>query len=639
VAVLLGSKLISTVYKELTNSPLKALTAAICASYAGFHLWLSVHGVLATLQQAYLHLSFALVLIFLIKPIFPPESKHHKWRWVIDLPCALGAVAIGAHMTIDFLDIVDRGAGDPTQLTIYLGAIATLLTLEGTRRMSGWALPIIAIIFIAYGFAGPLLPGALAHRGYDLERIVTMLYATTSGLAGTPLQTSASYVAIFVIFAAFLDVSGAGKFFIDWSYAAFGWMRGGPAKVAIFASAMMGTVSGSAVANVAATGAFTIPVMKKAGLRPEYAGAVEAAASSGGQIMPPVMGAAAFIMVEVMGSSYNSIMTAAILPGLLFFIAVYFMVDFEVAKQGIKGIPRAELPSSLSVLREGWHLIVPLVLLIYLLLVVQYTPIKSAFWSAVAVVIVSWVRPQTRMGVRQTFSALNAGGKAMLDVAMACGSAGIVVGMMLLTGLALRLSGIIVDLSGGHLFPLLLITMVVSLVLGMGLPTSAVYVVLATLVVPAMTKLGVAPMAAHMFALYFGVLANVTPPVAIASYTGATIAGANAMKTGLIAFRLSLAGFIMPFMWVYNPALLLDGTPAEVGLAAITATAGIIALAAAIQGYFLSITSAAQRITLFIGAMLLITAGWKTDLAGIGLILIVAFSQLRAKKIKGQGKE
>lgn len=626
--------MLANIWRALKQDPLHALISVIFAVYACFHLWLSVHGVLATLQQAYLHLSFAMVLIFLTRPAFKADSPYRRLRWLIDLPCIVGAVAIGAHMTLDFMDIVDRGAGDPTQFTIWLGGIAALLTLEGTRRMSGWALPIIAIVFIVYSFVGPYLPGALAHRGYDLERLVTMLYATTSGIAGTPLQTSASYVAIFVIFAAFLDVSGAGKFFIDWSYAAFGWLRGGPAKVAIFASALMGTVSGSAVANVAATGAFTIPVMKKAGLKPAFAGAVEAAASSGGQIMPPVMGAAAFIMVEIMGSSYNAIMTAALLPGILYFLAIYFMVDFEVAKQGIKGIPRSQLPSSWGVFKSGWHLVMPLVLLIYLLLGVGYTPLKSAFWSAVAVVCVSWARPSTAMGPEKLFLALREGGKAMLDVAMACGSAGIVVGIMLLTGLALRLSGIIVEFSGGHLFPLLIITMLVSLVLGMGLPTSAVYVVLATLVVPAMTQLGVEPMAAHMFALYFGVLANVTPPVAIASYTGATIAGANAMTTGVIAFRLSLAGFIMPFMWVYNPALLMQGSTLEVGLAAFTATMGIIALAAAIQGYLFGLATKLQRVLLFAGAMLLITAGWRTDLAGLALVGLVAFMQLSGRNLK-----
>ena len=604
------------------TDPVKAMAAAIAVAFALFHLWLSVYGVLATLQQAYLHLTFALVIIFLIKPSIREDSRFAGLRWFIDLPCIMAAIGLGGHMALNFMDIADRGGGDPTMATMILGGFAVFLTLEGTRRMMGWALPTIALVFLVYAFIGPHLPGAFAHRGYGLQRVVSVLYATPSGIAGTPLQTSASYVAIFVIFAGFLDVSGAGKFFIDWSYAAFGWLRGGPAKVAIFASALMGTVSGSAVANVAATGAFTIPVMKKAGLRPSFAGAVEAAASSGGQIMPPVMGAAAFIMVEIMGTSYISIMKAAIFPGILYFLAVFCMVDFQVAKQGIKGIAKELLPNAWKVFLGGWHLILPLILLVYLLVVVQYTPIKSAFWSVVAVVVVSWLRGNTRMGPTRLWEALRRGGNSMLEVAMACASAGIVVGIMLLTGLALRLSSMMVEWSGGHLMPLLLITMVISLILGMGLPTSAVYIVLATLVVPALTKLGIDPMAAHMFAFYFGVLANVTPPVAIASYTGAGIAGANPMTTGLIAFRIALAGFILPFMWVYNPALILQGDTVHVALAVTTATVGIVSLAASVQGYLFGNARWIERGVLFIGAMMLIVSGWQTDLIGVALICV-----------------
>ncbi len=613
--------------RDLRDEPAKALAAAIAVAYGVFHLWLSVSGLLATLQQAYLHLAFALVIIYLLRPAFPPDSRFARLRWVIDLPCIIGAIALGAHMAINFMDIADRGAGDATTTTTILGGIAVVLVLDSTRRMMGWALPTIALVFLAYAFAGPHLPGALAHRGYDLERVVNVLYASTSGIAGTPLQTSASYVAIFVIFAAFLDVSGAGQFFIDWSYAGFGWLRGGPAKVAILASMLMGTISGSAVANVAATGSFTIPVMKKAGLKPAFAGAVESAASSGGQIMPPVMGAAAFIMVEIMGTSYNSIMKAAILPGFFYFLAVFCMVDFQVAKQGLRGIPRKELPSPKKVFLAGWHLILPLLLLMYLLVIVQYTPIMSAFWSVVAVVAVSWMRGSTRMTLNKICEALRKGGNSMLEVATACATAGIVVGILLLTGLAMRLSSLMIEWSGGNLLPLLIITMLVSLILGMGLPTSAVYIVLATLVVPALTQLGVEPMGAHMFAFYFGVLANVTPPVAIAAYTGAGIAAANPMETGVLAFRLALAGFILPFMWVYNPALLLQGDPTRVGIAVVTATIGIVALAAAVQGYLFGHALRYERVILLAAALMLIVPGWRTDLIGGSLIAAAIISR------------
>jgi len=601
-----------------------SVVAAIAAAFSLFHLWTSYAGTLPTMQQAYTHLGFALVLIFLTRPFVAEGSKARTLlRWSIDSLLILGSVAISAYAVINFLEISRRGAGDPTEVGVWLGVLAVILVIDATRRVVGWALPILAILFLIYGFVGPYMPGALGHRGYDLERIASTLYLTTSGLAGTPLQVSATYVAIFIIFAGFLDTSGAGKFFIDWSYAGLGWMRGGPAKVAVVGSAMMGTISGSAVANVVATGTFTIPVMKRAGLRPAFAGAVEAAASSGGQIMPPVMGAAAFIMVEFLGAPYSEIMAAAIFPGILYFLAVLTMVDFEVAKAGIKGLPRSELPSAWGIFKGGWHLLAPLVLLVYLLVVIEYTPVTSAFYGIVAVLAVSFLRGATRMYPDRIWTALRASGTGMLEVAAACACAGIIIGILMLTGLATRLSSIMIDLAGGSLFVLMIITMIISLILGMGLPTSAVYIILATLVVPAMVEMGVNPLAAHMFVFYFGVLANVTPPVAIAAYAGAGLAGANATTTGVIAFKLALAGFLLPYIWVYNPALLLQGTPFVIALAVVTSLVGIIALAAAVQGYLLGgPANWLQRLLLGGGALALIKPGILTDLIGFGLIAV-----------------
>jgi TRAP transporter 4TM/12TM fusion protein len=599
------------------------LITAIAAAFALFQLWSSWGGRLATMQLTYAHLGFALVLIFLTRPALAEGGRFGRWRWAIDLPLVLGSLAIAYYPIVHFLDIARRGAGDPALIGVVLGVMAVVLVLEGTRRMVGWALPILGMIFLVYAFAGPYMPGPLAHRGFNLERVAATLYLTTSGISGTPLQVSATYVAIFVIFAAFLDVSGAGRFFIDWTYAALGWFRGGPAKVAIFASALMGTVSGSAVANVAATGTFTIPIMKRTGLRPPFAGAVEACASSGGQIMPPVMGAAAFIMVEILGTPYTTIMAAAIFPAILYFTALLAMVDFEVAKAGIRGVPRSELPDAWKIFKGGWHLLAPLVLLIYLLVIVQYTPVLSAFYSVLAVIAVSSIRAATRMGPAKLLEALRRGGLAILEVAAACACAGIIIGVLMLTGLALRLSSIMIALSGGELFPLMIITMLISLILGMGLPTSAVYVVLATLVVPAMVRLGVEPLAAHMFVFYYGVLANVTPPVAIAAYAGAGLAGASATTTGVIAFRLALAGFLLPFMWVYNPALILQGDALHVAFAVTTALAGVLALASSVQGYLLGwITPWYMRLLLGAGALTLIKPGLLTDGVGFGLLAL-----------------
>lgn len=612
--------------------------AAIAATFSLFHLWTSYAGTLPTLQQAYVHLGFALVLIFLTKPVVKTEGKPGAaWlRWTVDGTLIAASALVTSYAVVNFLELSQRGAGNPSELSVWLGVIAVLLVIEATRRMVGLALPILATVFLVYAFVGPYLPGPLGHRGYDLERVAATLYVTTSGLAGTPLQVSATYVAIFIIFAAFLDASGAGKFFIEWSYAGLGWLRGGPAKVAVVGSALMGTISGSAVANVVATGTFTIPVMKRAGLKPAFAGGVEAAASSGGQIMPPVMGAAAFIMVEILGAPYSAIMAAALLPAILYFVAILAMVDFEVAKNGIKGLPRSELPSAWGIFKQGWHLLTPLALLIYLLVIIEYTPITSAVYGIAAIFAVSFLRGATRMNPRRLWTALESGGRAMLEVAAACATAGIVIGILMLTGLATRLSAIMIGLAGGSLFVLMVITMVISLILGMGLPTSAVYVVLATLVVPAMVEMGVDPLGAHMFVFYFGVLANVTPPVAIAAYAGAGLAGSNPTETGLIAFKIALAGFLLPFVWVYNPALLLQGDAIEIILATISAVVGIVALASAVQGYLPAGRSRwYQRLLMGCGALALIKPGVVTDLLGIGLIGIALLSWYVSRRASG----
>lgn len=605
---------------------LVVVSFVIAAAFSAFHLWTAYFGMLPTLQHVYVHLGFALVLIFMTRPAF--RGKRPGLRWMIDAPLAIAATVVSTHAVVNYMEIAQRGGGDPTQFSVVLGVVATLLVLDATRRMVGWALPTLAILFLIYGFTGPWMPGPLAHRGFDIERIAATLYLTDTGIAGTPLQVSATYVAIFVIFAAFLDVSGVGRFFIDWSYAAFGWMRGGPAKVAIFCSAMMGTVSGSAVANVVSTGTFTIPIMKRAGLRPAFAGAVEAAASSGGQIMPPVMGAAAFIMVEIVGTSYNTVMAAAAIPAILYFVAVFTMVDFEVAKLGIRGIPRSQLPSAWGVFRERWHLVLPLVFLVYLLVWVQYTPIKSAFLSIVSVLIISSLRAATRPTLMKVAEGLRQGAMSMLEVAAACACAGIIIGVMMISGLALRLSSLLIEFSGGSLIVLMCLTMLVSLILGMGLPTSAVYVVLAVLVVPAMTDMGVNLLAAHMFVFYFGVLANVTPPVAIAAYAGAALAGAKSSTTGLIAFRLALSGFILPFMWVYNPALILQGDILETIIAVTSALVGILALSGSVQGYLFGPAKWHERILLGAAALMLIKPGITTDLIGAALLGLAVASRM-----------
>ncbi len=601
---------------------LDTLTAAIAIGFALFQLWWAAVGTLATLQLVYAHLGFALCLIFLRNPL--PGGRAGR---ALDALIILVAIVACAYPVIDYLEIARRGTGNPSELVVVLGAITTLLVLEATRRVVGWPLALLAIIFIVYGFLGQYMPGALAHRGAGLERIASSLYISALGIAGTPLQVSATYIAIFVIFAAFLDVTGVGKFFIDWCYGLLGWMRGGPAKVAVAASALMGTVSGSAVANVVASGTFTIPLMKRSGLKPTFAAAVEAAASSGGQIMPPVMGAAAFIMMEILGVPYTTIMAAALAPAVLYFLAVLAMVDFEVGRLGIPGIPRAELPDAWAVFLRQGHLFLPLVLLVVLLVVVQYTPIKAAFYGVVSILIVPFLRRATWFPGSALVVGLRNGGFGMLEVAAACACAGIIVGMLMLSGLALRLSGLLIAFSGGSLLLLLVLTMIVSIILGMGMPTSAVYVILATMVVPAIVQMGVDPLGAHLFVFYFGVMSNVTPPVAIAAYAAAGLAGATLTRTGVLAFRLALAGFALPFMWVYDPALLMIGEPLSVGWAVTSALVGILMLAGAVQGFaFYWPVRWHERLLLLVGALALIKPGLWTDAGGAALCGLAALS-------------
>lgn len=410
------------------------------------------------------------------------------------------------------------------------------------------------------------MPGVLAHRAMSIERLASSFYISTTGIAGTPAQVSSTYIALFVIFAGFLEASGAGKFFIDWSYAALAWFRGGPAKVAIIGSSLMGAINGSAVANTVATGTFTIPMMKRAGMRPEFAAAVEASASSGGQLVPPVMGAAAFMMV-----------------------------DFTVAAQGVRGVPRSELPSAIRIFLKGWYLIIPLLVLVWMLVFLQYSPIKSAFYATISVFFLSFFTPNNKMGPSRLVEALRSGGLGTLEVAAACACAGVILAVMTLSGLALQLSGMLIELSGGSLLVLLVLTM--------GVPT----------------------LAAHLFVFYFGVLANVTPPVALAAYAGAAIAKANSTVAGVMAFRLTLAGFILPFIWVYDPSLILQGTYLETAQVVILTLIALSALASAITGYLFGVRAAGyQRGLLFAGAILIIDPGFATNLIGVGLVALVA---------------
>jgi len=569
------------------------VVAAIAVAFALFHLWRAYTGPMGALQQRSIHLTFALVLTFLVQPFLRRMGKQRLPWW--DLFLVGLALLVGGYLLWEYQELTFR-MGTPNNLDLALGVICVLLVLEAARRLIGWPLPMIAGVFLLYAYFGEYAPGFLAHRGYDFGRIMSHTYLTTEGIFGLPLGVSATFVILFIIMGAFLQESGAGQFFFDFAYALLGRARGGPAKMSVVSSGLFGTISGSAVANVVVDGWLTIPLMKRTGYRAHVAAAVEATASTGGQLMPPVMGAAAFIIAEILGIGYIEVCIAAALPAVLYYMTLFCMVDLEAAKMGLRGLPASELPAFRKVFSVGWHLLVPLFVLIFFLVVLDWSPMKSALWAIIFTPFISFLRESSRMNLRKIARALEQGALGSLEVALACACAGIVVGIFSLTGLGMKLSTMLIEVAGGNLLALLFLTMIASLILGMGMPTTACYIVLAVLVAPALIKMGVVPIAAHLFVFYFGIISAITPPVALAAYAAAGIGNTDPFKTGWYATKLGLAGFIIPYMFVYGPALLIQGTPGEIVLASISGLVGSAALAAAIQGWALARLNLWQRV-------------------------------------------
>ncbi|MBU2055340.1 MAG: TRAP transporter permease [Proteobacteria bacterium] len=591
----------------------------IAIAMALFHIYTAGFETLFAYQQRVIHLMFTMVLTFLAGV----QAYREKNRGLVALNAilVLASIAVSVY-ALGISNSLWMRSTDPSVADMVFGIVLIVLVLEATRRHAGLALPIISCVFLLYVFVGPYMPGILAHRGYSLERIVGQMFLTMEGIYGTALGVSATYVIMFVLFGAFLEQSGAGGFFIKLAFSLTGGMRGGPAKTAVVASALMGTISGSAVANTAGTGVLTIPLMKKSGYRPHVAGAIEAVASTGGQIMPPVMGAAAFVLAEFIGITYANVMLAAVIPAVLYFVSIFLMVDLEAAKEGLKGLPKEELPKASELIKSQCHLGLPVVVLVAML-IVGMTPLKAGFYGIIAIVVVSWFKKDTRMGLTDILAALESGAKQSLIVATACAAAGIVVGIVSLTGIGFRFSGLVSTLSGGNILLALFLTMIASLILGMGLPTTAAYIVLAALGAPALIKLGIIPLTAHFFIFYFSCLSCITPPVALAAYTGAGIAGAPAFKTGWTAMRLGLAAFIVPYMFVFGPALLMIGQLGQIVQATFTALVGVFALASGVQGWFFGQANPVQRIMLIIVALTLIHSGLETDIIGLVILLFV----------------
>lgn len=614
--------------RKLVGTEAKIL-AAVAILMAAFHLYTAGFGLLLANHQRAIHLAFVFVIGFLLYPM-NVKKKRNRFE-ILDIIFAIIGVICCIYVVVNFKANVMK-AGNLLPIDYVLGTACILLVLEVTRRTIGPELPIVAIIFLMYGYFGRYMPGLFAHRGFPVERIINQMFLTTEGIFGAPLGVSATFVILFVLFGAFLEKTGIGRVFIDIAFAFTGKMRGGPAKAAVVASGFMGSISGSSTANVVTTGIFTIPLMKKVGYKPHFAGAVEAAASTGGQILPPVMGAAAFVMSEFTGISYIKIIISAAIPALLYYLSVGIMVHLEACKLGLKGLKEEELPSAKETLKKGWHLFLPVVVIVFFL-VKGMTPLLSAFYGIISILLVSAISKETRIGLSGILEAMASGAKNAVGVAAACATAGIVVGIVTMSGLGLKLGSAIVALSMGNLFLTLFFVMVASIILGMGLPTTAKYIVLATMAVPALVQLGVPLMAAHLFVLYFGIVADITPPVALAAYAGAGIAEANPMRTGFTAVRLATAGFVIPYIFAYSPALLLlDTTIPEAVMVTVTACVGVYALAGAIQNYLLTDNNILERIMLAVAAVTMIKPGLYTDIVGFGLLFAVIFMQKNRQK-------
>ena len=596
---------------------LQRAIALVAVAMSLYHLTIAFIGAPQPLFFRGTHLLFALTLVFLLYPGFSRREGAHA-SWLDFLFIAASAVTI-VYIWVNHDYLLERFVfvDDPTTTELVLGSIFTLIVLEATRRVIGWALPVTAAVFLIYGaFIAKSRP----------EQIIEILYLTTEGIFGPTLGVSAAYVIMFVLFGAFMERTGIGQLFMDFALSLTGHSAGGPGKVAVVSSSLFGTVSGSAVANVLVDGPITIPLMKRTGFRPPFAAAVESVASTGGQIMPPIMGAAAFVMAEFLGVSYFQVAVWAFIPALLYYLAVFFAVHFEAKRVGLLGLPRSEIPRLVDVMRERGHLFIP-ILVILLGLMAGYSAPLCALAATFTCVPVALMRKTTRKGINlmTIWHALEDGAKNSIAVALACACAGIVIGIITLTGAAINFTAVVVNLSRELLALALVLTMLAGIVLGMGMPTTPAYIVMVSLLVPAIIKLGAIPPAAHMFAFYFAILSAITPPVALAVYAAAGLAKANLWESGWAAMRVGAAGYIVPFMFIFEPSLLMIGEWQGILTAVTTASIGVICLAGGLFGYFWRATRIWERVFLLAAAVLLIKPGLSTDLTGfivLGLVLI-----------------
>lgn len=605
-----------------------------------FHLYTAQFGLRPAMVQRGIHLLFGVLLVFLLYPGVKHKGRTKLLGRALDLLLMLGGASGLLYIVTQYRNIAMRG-GAPNQADLILGSIVILVTLEATRRVLGPALSMIGAVSLAYALLGHYIPGEWGHRGVFPDELVEYQFLTTEGLFSVPLGASANFIFLFILFGAFLVASGTGDFFIKFANSLAGHLRGGPAKVAVLSSATFGTISGSAVANVVSTGSFTIPLMKRIGYSPIFAGAVESVASTGGQIMPPVMGAGAFIMAEMLGVSYLRVCMAAVIPAVLYFFALLYMVHMEALRKGLRGLPRSELPRLGQVLKEGGYLLLPAPFLV-ILLVLGYSPMKAGFWSIAAVLLVSGLKRTSRMSPAKILETLERGAKGSLEVLTACATAGIVIGVVTQTGLGLKFSSLVIQAAGGQLLVALVFVMATSLVLGMGLTTSAAYILTVIMGGPVLIKLGVNPLAAHLFVFYYACLSTITPPVALAAFAGAGIAGSPPFRTGFEAMRLALVAYIVPFMFVFHRSLICEGELTSIAHASMTALLGCCALGSGLMGYLSGSINLALRACLVVSGVLLIKPGTETDIWGaavlLGVWLLRRLSRSKAPVHAAQGQ-
>lgn len=620
------------------NKILDVILAIVCLTAAIFHIFIAWNTSISIIQQRVFHV-FIMILIFFLMKCSASLKEEKKFPATMYGFCSLLAVISGSYFLLRTnLDVMlKRSIQGTSDTEILFGILLIICVMYLAWRTVGWALSILSAIFLVYAIAGPYMPEIISHRGYTIPYITNYVSWTSESIFGTCVSACVSFVALYIIFGELLDKFGAGQFFIDIAYALTGRMKGGPAEAAVVSSALMGSINGSAVANVVTTGTFTIPLMKKVGYRPEFAGAVEAVASTGGQILPPVMGAAAFVMADLTGIPYSTIVIAAIVPGILYYLSLGTSVYLEADKRGLEAELPENLPQVKQVLKEGWYYGLPIITLIIALLGFNLSANYSALFSIGVLLIIGfgkeW-RAHRRLPFREVFEALVKASKTTVSVTIACACAGIVIGIVSMTGIGIKYTSIVFQLSGGNVILMLLLVMLACIIMGMGLPSTAAYIIAATVGVPTLVTAGISTLSANLFVFYFAIMSFITPPVAVAAYAAAGLADASASKTGWQAFMLGMPGFIIPYVYVFNPALLIVETSAiDTLYIVVLATFGVILTSIAVIGWFKGKLNPIIRLLIAISAILMFVSGTIYDVIGVVMgVVIMGYLLITRKK-------